>query len=277
MLTAFPNARSFAYLLGKCFYLGPAAGLRHLIHIGLVTLAAFALLFGPFLAAGVPVFLQSLHRIFPFARGLFEDKVANAWCALNVVVKLRDLASVASLAKLALIATLLAVLPGIVGLVWVSWEAGRRRREERAGRDGKGKGKERAGVAAAGEEPDEVAPPTAILLPHALFTSSMAFFLFSFQVHEKSILLSLMPLTLLIGGREAGFSRLDWEWAVLLNNVGVFSMWPLLKKDGLGLEYAVLTVLWNWAVGYNPFALRASFVKLLSIVSRLSALAALLG
>ncbi|CRK28273.1 hypothetical protein BN1723_018345, partial [Verticillium longisporum] len=27
-----------------------------------------------------------VHRIFPFARGLFEDKVANFWCALNVVI-----------------------------------------------------------------------------------------------------------------------------------------------------------------------------------------------
>ena len=64
--------------------------------------------------------------------------------------------------------------------------------------------------------------PTLILLPHALFVSSMAFFLFSFQVHEKSILLPLMPLTILMGGREAGFGRMDWEWAILLNNVGVF-------------------------------------------------------
>ena len=181
------------------------------------------------------------------------------WCALNVVVKLRDLASVASLAKLALVATLGAVLPGVVGLVWVSWEAGRRRREEEAAVARK------AGNTGVAEK--EAAPPTAVLLPHALFTSSMAFFLFSFQVHEKSILLPLMPLTLLIGGREAGFGRLDWEWAVLLNNVGVFSMWPLLRKNGLGLEYASLTLLWNWAVGYNPFALRNSFVKLLSVVS----------
>ena len=258
---------SFAYLLGKCFFLGPSAGLRHLIHIGLATAAAFALLFAPLLlAGGVPVLLQAIHRIFPFARGLFEDKVANAWCALNIVVKLRDLASVASLAKLALVATLLAVLPGIVGLVWVSWEAGKRRREEDAAVARKGAGA-LAAAAEAGVGEAEAAPPTAILLPHALFTSAMAFFLFSFQVHEKSILLPLMPLTALLGGREAGFGRLDWEWAVLLNNVGVFSMWPLLAKDGLGLEYAVLTILWNWALGYNPFTLRTSFVKLLSIVS----------
>jgi alpha-1,3-glucosyltransferase len=30
-----------------------------------------------------------VHRIFPFARGLFEDKVANVWCVLDLVVKLK--------------------------------------------------------------------------------------------------------------------------------------------------------------------------------------------
>lgn len=52
----------------------------------------------------------------------------------------------------------------------------------------------------------------------------MAFFLFSFQVHEKSILLPLMPLTILMGNRELDIGRFDWEWAVLLNNVGVFRL-----------------------------------------------------
>ena len=165
---------------------------------------SFALVFAPFLYPP-SLCLKALDRIFPFARGLFEDKVANVWCALNVTVKLRDLASVGVLAKLALFATLCAVLPSVIGILWVSHEAGRRRR-------------------VASDQDDAMLgnPPTLALLPHALFISAMAFFLFSFQVHEKSILLPLMPLTILMGGREAGFGRLDWEWAVLLNNMGVF-------------------------------------------------------
>jgi alpha-1,3-glucosyltransferase len=176
--------------------------------LGFVTISTFAVVFSPFLYP-LSSLLQALHRIFPFARGLFEDKVANAWCALNIVVKLRDMATVATLAKLALGTTLVAILPGVIGILWVSWEAGSRRR----------------GTAPTLETDQEAAreiPPTLILLPHALFISSMAFFLFSFQVHEKSILLPLMPLTILMGGREAGFGRMDWEWAVLLNNVGLF-------------------------------------------------------
>ena len=30
-----------------------------------------------------------IHRIFPIARGIFEDKVASIWCGLDPVLKLR--------------------------------------------------------------------------------------------------------------------------------------------------------------------------------------------
>lgn len=47
-----------------------------------------------------------LLRLFPFSRGLFEDKVANIWFCLDVVFKLRRRLSVPHLAKLALATTL---------------------------------------------------------------------------------------------------------------------------------------------------------------------------
>ncbi len=44
-------------------------------------------------------------------------------------------------------------------------------------------------------------------------------------------------------------------------------MWPLLKKDGLGLQYFALLLLWNRLIGYNPLRLpRGTFVQLLSLV-----------
>lgn len=43
-------------------------------------------------------------------------------------------------------------------------------------------------------------------------------------------------------------------------------MWPLLKRDGLGLQYIVSLAAWNAVVGYNPLKLRRSFVKYLSLV-----------
>ena len=55
-------------------------------------------------------------------------------------------------------------------------------------------------------------------------------------MHEKSILLPLMPLCLL-----APSEPLLAAW---LPAVATFSMFPLLKKDGLGLCYAALLLLW---------------------------------
>lgn len=44
-------------------------------------------------------------------------------------------------------------------------------------------------------------------------------------------------------------------------------MWPLLKKDGLGLQYFALLLLWNRLIGYSPLRLpRGTFVQLLSLV-----------
>jgi alpha-1,3-glucosyltransferase len=62
--------------------------------------------------------------------------------------------------------------------------------------------------------------PTLPLLPYALLTSSLSFFLFSFQVHEKTILVPLLPMTILLSGAAVGSSV--HEWGALVNNVGVF-------------------------------------------------------
>ena len=58
------------------------------------------------------------------------------------------------------------------------------------------------------------------LLPYALLSSSMSFFLFSFQVHEKTILLPLLPITLLLSG--ASVDSAVYSWGALVNNVAVF-------------------------------------------------------
>jgi len=57
------------------------------------------------------------------------------------------------------------------------------------------------------------------------------------QVHEKSILLPLMPLSLL-----ATAEPLLLAW---LPVVATFSMYPLLKKDSLWLCYIALLLLWS--------------------------------
>lgn len=80
----------FAYLLGLCVF--PRLDIVRLAQIGSVVIATFGMLLAPLaMSGGLPQILQCAHRVFPFARGLWEDKVANFWCAANVVIKFREL------------------------------------------------------------------------------------------------------------------------------------------------------------------------------------------
>lgn len=79
----------FAYLLGLCVF--PRINVLRLIMLGVTVVASFTLVFAPLVVLGGREQLgQCLFRVFPFARGLWEDKVANFWCAANVVVKFRE-------------------------------------------------------------------------------------------------------------------------------------------------------------------------------------------
>lgn len=78
-----------------------------------------------------------------------------------------------------------------------------------------------------------------------MINSSLGFFLFSFQVHEKSILLPLLPVTLLVLEEPIA--------TTMFMNVAMFSMFPLLKREGLVLPYFITSIMWNWLVGgYGP-------------------------
>ena len=54
------------------------------------------------------------NRLFPIGRGLFEDKVANFWCALNVLFKIQQIYPVDTLAMICAIATGIFSLPSNV-------------------------------------------------------------------------------------------------------------------------------------------------------------------
>ncbi|RDB17831.1 Dolichyl pyrophosphate Man9GlcNAc2 alpha-1,3-glucosyltransferase [Hypsizygus marmoreus] len=242
-----------SYLLAKCIYLGPSQGGILFLRLALVTLTTLLLLFLPFLPpfAPLPAILDPISRIFPFARGLFEDKVANFWCASNVIVKWKNWASHGVLIKLSAGLTALGFLPSVGGMLHAGYKLRLPEKLEKP---------EKSDVVGG---PAHTHTPFLPLLPYALLSSSMAFFLFSFQVHEKTILLPLLPITLLLSGANVDSSV--YKWGVLVNNTAVFSMWPLLKRDGLGVQYIATLLLWNRLIGYNPFRLpNKSFIQLLS-------------
>nr|XP_014344368.1 PREDICTED: dolichyl pyrophosphate Man9GlcNAc2 alpha-1,3-glucosyltransferase isoform X2 [Latimeria chalumnae] len=112
---------------------------------------------------------------------------------------------------------------------------------------------------------------------------SLSFFLFSYQVHEKSILLASLPACLLI--TEFPFVS---SWFLLLST---FSMLPLLLKDGLLLPYIVLSLAFLLVTGtlsalaktseehlhLQPFFLVVRLIPWFNILSQMIKLAFILS
>ena len=71
----------------------------------------------------------------------------------------------------------------------------------------------------------------------ALLNTSLAFFLFSYQVHEKSILLVAIPAIMAVKIFKGRYSQFMIFWFL---TVTTFSMWPLLQKDGLQIAFLAL-------------------------------------
>lgn len=140
---------------------------------------------------------QVLHRLFPFSRGIFEDKVSNFWYVASVVYDFRGRVAQPVLVRMSLGFTLLLLLPTAYSLIKhrISWDR--------------------------------------IIL--SLLASSLAFFLCSFQVHEKSILLSTVPASLY-------FFR-DPIFVFWLQILGSFTIYPLLQKDGQAFPYFIVVIL----------------------------------
>uniref|UniRef100_A0A6J0URR6 Alpha-1,3-glucosyltransferase n=2 Tax=Pogona vitticeps TaxID=103695 RepID=A0A6J0URR6_9SAUR len=185
----------FCYLLGKCFRKGlMGKGLFLLIKLGFTVVVSFALCWLPFWT-DVKQILQVLRRLFPVDRGLFEDKVANIWCTISVLFKIKTALSAETQFKLSFALTFLTVLPSCIKLTL---------------------------------------QPSLKGFKYGLVSCALSFFLFSFQVHEKSILLVSIPVCLVIN--EIPFMS---TWFLL---VSTFSMLPLLLKDGLLLPYTVTTL-----------------------------------
>ena len=206
----------FFYLLGLCWR---ERSPGKLVAIAATVVTTMVVVWLPFLSS-VESAVQVVHRIFPFARGVFEDKVANFWCTLNILVKIKTLLPVSTMAAASLATTFALSLVSNLHLF---------------------------------------AKPTTGNFLISLVNTSTVFYLFSFQVHEKSILLVAIPVGLFACGagrfNEEGsrFGRHSSIVSVWFMVMSTFSMFPLLARDGLGLPAVSLTVFYVFGCASTGF------------------------
>ena len=98
----------FFYLLGLCLRKEPnwSSSVAKVTKIGTVVILTFCAVWWPFLQ-DFDQLKQVLVRIFPLNRGLFEDKVSNVWCTVNVFYKLKEIFDQQTLAMVSAAITLL--------------------------------------------------------------------------------------------------------------------------------------------------------------------------
>lgn len=206
-----------------------------LIVVGVTVVLTQVVYLIPFIWFHPQSVLQILIRVFPFNRGLFEDKVANFWCTTNILIKYREIIDGSQLSKLALIATLLTTIPINIYLFI------------------------------------KIIRKPAVKVPAMIYgfaSNALSFYLFSYQVHEKSILIALVPISLLLLINPHDITMVQY-----INTVGTFSLYPLLKKDGLVMQYIVLNLLINWLIGKSlVFNKKVGTLNCLMIVSTYAAI-----
>ncbi|KAL6176486.1 hypothetical protein ACLB2K_053119 [Fragaria x ananassa] len=128
--------------------------LLEVFKLGLVVSVTFLVVWWPYVHS-MEAFFGVLSRLAPFERGIYEDFVANFWCTTSVLVKWKRLFSTPQLKVLSLGATISTFLPSMIQQIWDPSKKG---------------------------------------FLYGLLNSALSFYLFSFQVHEKSILLPLLPV-----------------------------------------------------------------------------------
>lgn len=64
-----------------------------ILALAATVILTFAVCWSPFLYHGPQCTLAMLRRLFPVSRGIFEDKVANIWCAVSPVIKFKNVSS----------------------------------------------------------------------------------------------------------------------------------------------------------------------------------------
>lgn len=251
------------------------AFLKAVVLCALAGLGTFAVVLVPFAASQtIPSVVQ---RVFPVGRGLYEDKVANVWCTISPLVKLPAVAErLVSAAKaedregstrqvtllLCLLSTVCGCLPAVLAVA-------RGTLTPYAPRNAKGCMWQKdtdpwtATQRACMRSQQRVEQMLWVVL-----CSALSFYLFSYQVHEKGILLPLLPacaLLALLSRRSISVEQFpalmdldatkEYElWLIrqqrgllwLLIAVAHFSLFQLAEKDKIVPLFVVMQLVLIW-------------------------------
>ncbi|KAG6837534.1 hypothetical protein H0H93_007715 [Arthromyces matolae] len=216
------NVRSF------CMTPAGEIQIKNFLSLANAVIAVFVASLGPFILMGqIP---QLLSRLFPFTRGLNHAYWApNVWALVTAAdrVLLRyarhtdaavplNLAGVASASRGLVGDTVFAVLPTIKPIWLIKlWFT-----------------------------------PTYKSFLTALTLCGYTSFLFGWHVHEKAVLLVLVPLSLLAAERHAYFRTF-----ILASVAGVFSLFPLIFTPGESAVKVLYSAIWILLV-YGPLSRR---------------------
>jgi alpha-1,3-glucosyltransferase len=194
---------------------------------GLSAVMALMACFAPFLESKELISLV-FTRLFPVNRGLFEEKVANFWCTLSILTKFHRKHANEQLFKFCLASVAISLSPMVFGLIY----RGSRNR---------------------------------LCITKFLYSLSyvcLSMFLFSYHVHEKQILIPLLPIVFLLS---------EAPWFVYLFTLwSSFSLYPLILKDHLQIAYFSLMLAWHcffYLANYLKISEIPSLWKLLIVLS----------
>jgi len=249
----------FAYLLGRCFADKSTKVVQRFGALGVTVIATFVLLWWPFIYYAPSInsnsdtqvtpserLLHVLHRMFPFQRGLFEGKVSNLWCALSTKpISIRQRLPESTQPIVALGMTLILILPACYKLFVVG---------------------QRQSI---GASPSSQRNDWKLLLWGSASTG-LAFFLASFQVHEKSILMALAPISLL-----------TWEdptFCHWFSIVATWTLWPLIRVDRLEVATVCIMTIFGtlvWLFGASNKIIPPSCFDKLTITKAIVPLSSL--
>lgn len=174
-----------------------------------VTVLSIGVIWSPWLISNK--YKDVLTRIFPIWRGIFEDKVATFWCVLNIVYKVSKIPPKLSI-KLSFILTIsICIIPSICILFC-----------------------------------KKLSKKVTKL---AFFIVSLGFYLFSFHVHEKTIIVPYLAYL---------FCFFEMRYFLpSFTMIAMFSMEPMLQRENQVFTYIIMTIMF--------YVISKSLIKMVNV------------